>query len=78
MNYCLKQGVNLDLRKQGRKIVSKGILVIQNLTKEDAGREICVLFNLLKYFLQGDYECVAENDKGFGVSSPVHIRVLCK
>ena len=26
----------------------------------------------------GDYECVAENDKGVGVSDPVKIQVLCK
>ena len=26
----------------------------------------------------GAYECVAENDKGVGVSEPVKIQVLCK
>ena len=31
----------------------------------------------LRIFL-GAYECVAENDKGVGVSEPVKIQVLCK
>ena len=26
----------------------------------------------------GAYECVAENDKGVGISEPVKIQVLCK
>lgn len=34
------QGDNLDISKPGRKLVSKGILVIQNITKSDAGRKI--------------------------------------
>jgi len=54
------QGDNLDISKPGRKLVSKGILVIQNITKSDAGA----------------YECVAENDKGVGISEPVKIQVL--
>ena len=39
----------LDTSKLGRRIVSKGILVIQNISKFDAGKKregtkICILF----------------------------------
>ena len=34
------QGKVLDTTRQGRRIVSKGILVIQNISKFDAGKNI--------------------------------------
>ena len=37
--YFRAQGAALDVSRPGRKIVSKGILVIQNLTRHDAGEQ---------------------------------------
>lgn len=58
--YYTHEGIKLDPNKPGRKLVSKGILVIQNISKHDAG----------------DYVCFAENDEGTGNSEVVQIHVL--
>jgi len=59
LHYTHK-GNKLDLNKPGRKLVSKGILVIQNISRHDAG----------------DYVCVAENEEGIGSSQVIEIHVL--
>ena len=38
-SFCF-QGKVLDTSRQGRRIVSKGILVIQNISKFDAGKNM--------------------------------------
>jgi len=58
--YYTHKGIKLDPNKPGRKLVSKGILVIQNISKHDAG----------------DYVCFAENEEGTGNSEVVEIHVL--
>ena len=68
----------MDLNKPGRKLVSKGILVIQNISRHDAGKKPVTLFVWFQEIFSGDYVCVAENEEGIGSSQVIEIHVLCK
>jgi len=58
--YYTHKGMKLAPNKPGQKLVSNGILVIQNISKEDAG----------------DYVCFGENEVGIGHSEQIDIIVL--
>ena len=73
--------MKLAPNKPGLKYVSNGILVIQNISKEDTGKEMnkskC-LNSWTLYIFTGNYVCFGENDVGTGHSEEVDIIVLCE